>query len=335
MGTNALQNLRPTIPDPKPVYQYLSQWSDRDSVWDQQRHRTEQIEKLYRWAQREDFSRYADRVSACSQVLQFGYETSEDGVVSLRLKSSDFCRVRHCPVCQWRKSLRWQGRFLEVLPRIEVDYPKARWLFLTLTQRNCELEDLREQLREINKAFARMVQRKNWPAIGWVKALEVTRNRDTEQAHPHLHALLMVNASYFKGSSYISQDAWTQMWRRAMKLDYDPVVHVKAVKPRTGGQEGEHPLRAAVSEAMKYTVKPSDMIASGPWFWTLTDQLHGSRAIALGGVLPGYINEAEPTEDEMIQGEQGQQADREQQTLFGVKWRVNPAQAKYGRMQSD
>jgi plasmid rolling circle replication initiator protein Rep len=333
MGTNALQNLRVTISDPKPVYQYLSQWSDRDSVWDKQRHRTEQIEKLYRWAQREDFSRYADRVSACSQVLQFGYETSEDGVVSLRLKSSDFCRVRHCPVCQWRKSLRWQGRFLEALPRIEADYPKARWLFLTLTQRNCELEDLRGQLKEINKAFAKMVTWNNWPAIGWVKALEVTRNRETGQAHPHLHALLMVKGHYFTGRNYISQETWTQMWRKAMRLDYDPVVHVKAVKPRAGGQEGEHPLRAAVAEAMKYTVKPSDMIASGPWFWTLTDQLHGSRAIALGGVLPGYINEAEPTKDEMIQGDQGEQSEREQQTLFGVKWRVNPAQAKYGRKQ--
>ncbi|WP_170869787.1 protein rep, partial [Shigella sonnei] len=26
----------------------------------------------------------------------------------LRLREAHFCRVRHCPVCQWRRSLMWQ-----------------------------------------------------------------------------------------------------------------------------------------------------------------------------------------------------------------------------------
>ena len=330
-GTSALKIVSNSIADDCGEYQYLSAVSKKDRPWDGHRQRAEQVQKLYSWAQREDFDRYANKISQCSEVLEFAWIPDGDGVVSLKLKSSQFCRVRHCPVCQWRKALRWQGRFLEALPKIEEEYPTARWIFLTLTQRNCEVSELKEQLKTMNKAFAKMVKWKAWPAIGWVKALEVTRNKETDQAHPHIHALMMVKGDYF-GRNYINQAEWTQMWRKAMKLDYDPVVNVKAVKPRKNQKEGEHPLRGVIAEAMKYTVKPSDMVASGPWFWTLTDQLHGSRAISLGGVLPKFVNEAEPTEDEMVQGVDGEDnPEREQQTLFGVKWRVNPKEARYGR----
>ncbi|WP_253297333.1 protein rep, partial [Vibrio cholerae] len=55
----------------------------------------------------------------------------ETGETRLRLRSAQFCRVRHCPVCQWRRSLTWQARIYHSLPKIVVDYPSSRWLFLT------------------------------------------------------------------------------------------------------------------------------------------------------------------------------------------------------------
>ncbi|GAB5853628.1 hypothetical protein JMUB7538_27340 [Staphylococcus aureus] len=36
----------------------------------------------------------------------------------------------------------WQARFYQALPKIVVDYPSSRWLFLTLTVRNCEIGEL-------------------------------------------------------------------------------------------------------------------------------------------------------------------------------------------------
>jgi hypothetical protein len=66
------------------------------------------------------------------------------GKRKLKLVSTHFCRVRHCPICQWRRSLQWKARAYENLPRVVADYPNGRWMFLTLTMKNCPLEDLRE-----------------------------------------------------------------------------------------------------------------------------------------------------------------------------------------------
>ncbi|PAP01099.1 protein rep, partial [Salmonella enterica] len=67
-----------------------------------------------------------------------------------------YCRVRHCPVCQRRRSLMWQARFYQSLPKIVADYPDGRWMFLTLTVRNCAIEDLGVTLTSMNAAFQRM-----------------------------------------------------------------------------------------------------------------------------------------------------------------------------------
>ncbi|WP_162827406.1 protein rep, partial [Escherichia coli] len=74
------------------------------------------------------------RMSSCSGLLRFGRSTiMETGETRLPLRSAQFCRDRHCPVCQWRRSLMWQARLYQALPKIVVDYPSSRWLFLTLT----------------------------------------------------------------------------------------------------------------------------------------------------------------------------------------------------------
>ncbi|WP_164045311.1 protein rep, partial [Serratia marcescens] len=75
-----------------------------------------------------------ERVGACSGILRFGWSTNtETGETRLRLRDARFCRVRHCPICQWRRSMMWQARFYQSLPKIVAEYPGARWLFLTLT----------------------------------------------------------------------------------------------------------------------------------------------------------------------------------------------------------
>ena len=38
----------------------------------------------------------------------------------------------------------WQARFYQSLPKLVTEHPKARWLFLTLTVRNCPITELGE-----------------------------------------------------------------------------------------------------------------------------------------------------------------------------------------------
>lgn len=288
---------------------YLSDVSPEDKPWETLRAVAEKVEELYRHT---DFAKYAQRISQCSRFLGFRFETQEDGSYRLKLEDVRFCRVRHCTVCQWRRSLVWRARFFTSIPRVIEDYPTARFIFLTLTVRNCPLTELRATVTQMNKAWERLSQRKQFPALGWVRALEVTRSKNGE-AHPHLHCLLMVPPSYFS-RNYIKQDEWTELWKHSLRADYTPVVNVKLVRNRRH-KKGDRPdeglnsdIVSGLLETLKYSVKPEDLVGglspadvvgNAQWLEELTRQLHKTRAISVGGVLKQYISEDEPTDEEM------------------------------------
>jgi len=193
--------------------------------------------------------------------------------------------------------MQWRARFHKAVPKILKDYPKVRFIFLTVTVRNCPIDELGESLNRLNKAWNRLTKRKLWPALGWVRAIEVTRNPETGEAHPHLHAVLMVKPSYFKGKGYLSQAKWTELWQSCMRIDYTPVVNVKTVKPSSkavSDDERSAAIASALVETLKYTVKPEDLLSDADWLAELTRQLHKRRAIVVGGLFREYLSEAEP-----------------------------------------
>jgi plasmid rolling circle replication initiator protein Rep len=187
----------------------------------------------------------------------------------------------------------WLARFLEALPALVKTYPTARFLFLTLTRRNVPVEDLRESLAQMNKGWERLRKKKAFGVVsGWVRTTEVTRGADNS-AHPHFHVLLMVPSNYFSGRGYVTQAAWSELWRDAIRADYQPMVDVRAVK-------GEAGLIGGVRETLKYAVKPSDMVADYGWFKEMTRQLHKLRFIAAGGVLKNVLRPEQETEDDLM-----------------------------------
>jgi plasmid rolling circle replication initiator protein Rep len=215
--------------------------------------------------------------------------------------------------------MKWRARFFKAIPKIIEAYPNARFLLLTLTQRNCELTDLKETLQDMNKAWERLSKRKQFPAIGWIKSVEVTRSLDGT-AHPHFHALLMVKPSYFK-KTYLSQATWTDLWMKSLRVDYTPIVDVRVVKPRPG-HEGElgAGLSAALLETLKYGVKESDLVSDRDWLVELTKQLHKTRAVAIGGVLRDLIREDEP-EDLIHDEDNPDLGETEEADKFHFGWR--------------
>jgi plasmid rolling circle replication initiator protein Rep len=272
----------------------LSDVSPADKPWDKHRGFADRVQSHYAGSK---FERYAERVSFCSQILEFGLNMADDDTLKLKLRSAKFCRVRHCPICQWRRSLMWKAKAYQVLPKIVSKYPTHRWLFMTLTQKNVPITELRETLTHMNKGFKRMVERKIFPAVGWLRSMEVTRGRDGN-AHPHFHCLLMVPASYF-GQGYIKQHEWVELWRDCMRLDYNPVMDIQAVK------KGSNPSDL-VPELIKYCTKETDMAVDHEWFLELTSQLHKMRAIATGGVLKEHLRELEDEPVDLIgEGDDG------------------------------
>jgi plasmid rolling circle replication initiator protein Rep len=255
----------------------------------------------------ESHQSYANRMSVCSLLLDFRQVPSDD-VLKLKLSAAHFCRVRWCPVCQWRRSLMWKAKAAKILPLVLAAYPKHRWLFVTLTVKNCQIQDLRSTISHLNASYKRLSELNAFPADGWLKAVEVTRSKDGT-AHPHLHILMMVKPSYF-GVGYLSLDKWKLMWQKSLRIDYSPEIDVSAVK------SGSSNFSGLLSEVIKYQVKESDLIADRDWFIELTKQLHKTRAISSGGILKEYLKELENEPDDLI-GDDGEGDDTLAHLYFG------------------
>jgi hypothetical protein len=203
----------------------------------------------------------------------------------------------------------WRSRTIGAMNRILADYSGKRFIYLTLTWRNCELGNLSDSITHANAAWQRLIKRPQFKAIGWLRNLEITRSSIGE-AHPHFHALLMVNPGYF-AHDYLNQKDWIALWRSCLRVEYDPSVRVNVVKPKIKTQSTctsesvsniDEGLLKAIRYTLKYSTKPEDYLNTctselddtQAWLVGLTKQLHNKRAIATGGIFKKYLADSEP-----------------------------------------
>jgi len=225
----------------------------------------------------------AQAICDCGTWLKFS-ECPDGHKEGTSLIGASFCRQRLCPMCQWRRALLVAGQVSQVAQEA-VHRHKVSFLLLTLTIKNCDGDHLHETINQVNGSLRKLLgyKRVKDQVVGWFRGLEVTVPRDNEY-HPHLHVLLAVKPSYFS-RGYLKTVEWVEFWRKALKVDYDPVCDIQAVKPGKGG------LGGAAAESAKYSVKPGDLV--DPQDRQGTDQrvgaihyaLHGRRSYAYGGIL--------------------------------------------------
>jgi hypothetical protein len=98
------------------------------------------------------------------------------------------------------------------------------------------------------------------------------------------------------------------MWKRALQVDYSPILDVQAVK------QGSKPMEL-VPELMKYCVKEGDLVKSREWFLELTKQMHGMKLIATGGILKDSLKELEEEPEDLI-GDDGSQESEDFARLY-------------------
>jgi plasmid rolling circle replication initiator protein Rep len=293
------------------VHPSLESLSPRDKPWDT--HRTNSVLVHDHYKSSSLHQKQANRMSVCSLLLEFRLLPVEEAAIKLKLSNARFCRVRWCPVCQWRRSLQWKAKTIKIMPAVLEAYPTYRWLFLTLTVKNCDVTDLRSTMQHLNKSFERLSKLKTFPGEGWIRGAEVTRGKDGS-AHPHFHVLMMVKPIYFS-QNYLSIAKWKEMWQKSLRVDYLPQVDVKAVKAvKPEGDifdAGKGGLADALSEIVKYQVKEADLTNDREWFLTMSDQLHRTRAISVAGILKDYLKEIEKEPDDLI----GEGDEEEEQSL--------------------
>ncbi|WP_104683905.1 protein rep [Helicobacter felis] len=242
----------------------------------------------------------SERIFQCGNALAFDrYRNLKTSDVLRALAWAIFCKVKWCPMCAWRKARKILVELLSVFEQIEARY-RVGYVFLTLTIENPELSDLRASVAQMSKAWNRLQQIKRWKKAVWgyVRALEFMGDKTPDgQAHPHYHSVLVVPLSYFS-HSYITQAEWVEMWQKALRSDYSPIVDIRGVRPKKGAREltQSHTgiqtphispgLLAALKECVKYLAKGSKVAKlDQKQFLTLDSQAKGLRQYNLGGLV--------------------------------------------------
>lgn len=239
-------------------------------------------------------SHKADRLRGCCRTLTFARSQSGEQ----KLVHADSCRVRLCPLCAWRRSLKnyWTTtKIVNWLSAHEQDPSVGRYsyLFVTLTVRNCKGPDLSTTIDTLFAAVKRLYQRKEIKASwkGMVRNMEVTHNvdydsKDFDTFHPHFHCIVAVRPSYFS-HGYISHERLVELWRDCLGVDYDPVVDIRRIR----GRCGDRTTAGALAECSKYAAKAADYILLDDWDLTcdtvklLDAALDGRRLINYGGIF--------------------------------------------------
>jgi plasmid rolling circle replication initiator protein Rep len=200
----------------------------------------------------------AARMERCADRLTFRRDWSDPAQPGrLRLAQAHFCRVRLCPMCQWRRSLKMHGQLRQCIDYLDRQRAREgrrpyRYILLTLTVRNAAGPDLAAALDALQEGWQRLLRRAPVRKVvqGYVRAVEITYNRTRDDYHPHIHALLAVNPSYFTGRDYLPHATWRDLWQQSARLDYAPQVDARRA---SGGPD-------AIAEVAKYATKASDYL---------------------------------------------------------------------------
>jgi len=257
--------------------------------------------------------KYSSQVGQCSVAVILQRPVGQ--VVGFKIRPTFTCKKRWCPVCAWRLSLKRWANFVESLPDLLEQQGRVKWLLLTLTIKNVEVanansvtaqgdeaasDELANSIKSMIAGVRKLTKHKDWPAVGWIRAVEITFPRDGE-AHPHIHMLLAVKPSYFS-TGYISQAEWSAKWKKAMKLDYEPIVDIRKVKPMAGVENMTTDLSEALGglrEVSKYCVKPVELGQNPGVAVVALNTLKKVRMLEGGGFLRGVFTEKENDLDDL------------------------------------
>ena len=295
----------------RPVF--LSDISPSDRPWDTHKAEGEEMQKLLAGVEGDDIERIRERMADCGEWLIFNHTTPDARGRTFKLHEAHFCRVRTCPFCQWRRSLLYTAKMLEAMPKIIENYPTMRILHLTLTVRNVAITELRDCISVLNKAWHRMTMRKQVKKSvrGYVKSIEVTRSA-TGEAHPHIHALLMVPSWYFTTPEYyINKDTWIELWQKALRSDYAPSISVQACRQAQGYEK-------IIREVVKYATKPQDLLEDADWLVSYIRQVRNLRFFSTGGIVKKILGELEQENEDLIHV--GEEETAEDENVLAQSW---------------
>ena len=93
----------------------------------------------------------SDLVAGCGSFLTFAVQDE-----NCKLLRGNFCKNKFCPYCAWRRTQKVFGQSMKIMSFLK-NSPESRgyrYIFLTLTQRNCAAEELNGVIDKMIAAWA-------------------------------------------------------------------------------------------------------------------------------------------------------------------------------------
>lgn len=223
-----------------------------------------------------------------------------------KINKANFCKNRFCPMCSWRLACKDSLEISILMEHLRCEENKE-FIFLTLTTPNVKGDSLEEEIKKYNKAFKKLMERKEVKNIvkGYIRKLEVTYQKEQyitkdlwkrkkdyyekkglsigdlepnyDTYNPHFHVVIAVNKSYFTDKNYyVSRERWLELWQLSTGDKSITQVDVKKAKANNHKE---------VYELAKYSAKDSDYLVSRPVFETFYKALKGKQVLVFSGLF--------------------------------------------------
>ena len=256
------------------------------------------------------------RMIDCAKVLLF---KKFEQIEYRKLFKAFMCKILLCPFCMTRKSILIGNNLYKVL-QFGADEKKLEYIHLTLALKNCKINELKDTIELMLKAFEKFrkrdifQERRGGTIKGWFRNLEITFNQEDKTFHPHFHILLAVEKSYFfketNPDKYLTQEVALQMWKECLGVDYLPTTDLRKVYylDENGNKiinftDGEG-FKKAVEEASKYITKAMELLSiddeklQKKVIRSMLQALSYRRLFAYGGILKNIRAELKLQDEE-------------------------------------
>lgn len=222
-----------------------------------------------------------------------------------KLVSMDRCHNRFCPLCSYVEQKKDSLRVRHILTSA-FEEEDSCLIALTLSFPNCTGAELNDEIKKLNRSFARFSQEifprsvYNDIIIGTFRKLEVTLSEKFHKKmlvegvedymnypslfNPHLHVLFHIRKSKYFGTEYYkTPQEYLDVWRRVSGR-YDTVnQYIKAYDPSK-----KDLANGLIRDYSFYVAKPNDLLFNQDVFDIMVSAIKGKQGYSLGGTLEQY-----------------------------------------------
>jgi plasmid rolling circle replication initiator protein Rep len=198
------------------------------------------------------------RIESCAASQQHRILSLPNKPTSVISSNARRCLDRACMNCE---SLRAKALAADTMDLVEYVWrlkPGARPLMLTLTSLNRPVDQTRAMVLDHQKALKAFFafDRITTATLGQFGNIELAfeNRKGIWFSHVHSHHIVLVEKGALSDHRYIRQETYVRLWQRALKVKYQPIVDIRAIRGRDGLSDNLDSIRGGVKEVSKYCV---------------------------------------------------------------------------------